>query len=138
VSAKDVFHEAVKNALIKDEWEITHDPLSVKLIKRNLFIDLGAEKIIGAQQGNRLIAVEVKSFIGLSPLSDLYAALGKYQLYFLALKKRMPDRMLFLAVPEESYLMLINDELLQEFIGELGIKFLLFDPIGEKIVSWIK
>ncbi|MBK6947819.1 MAG: hypothetical protein IPH16_06960 [Haliscomenobacter sp.] len=46
--------------------------------------------------------------------------------------------MLFLAVPEESYLMLINDELLQEFIGELGIKFLLFDPIGEKIVSWIK
>jgi hypothetical protein len=103
-----------------------------------LFIDLGAEKIIGAQQGNRLIAVEVKSFIGLSPLSDLYAALGKYQLYFLALKKRMPDRMLFLAVPEESYLMLINDELLQEFIGELGIKFLLFDPIGEKIVSWIK
>lgn len=48
MSAKDVFHEAVKNALIKDEWEITHDPLSVKLIKRNLFIDLGAEKIIGA------------------------------------------------------------------------------------------
>ncbi|MEL7508697.1 MAG: element excision factor XisH family protein [Cyanobacteria bacterium J06554_1] len=25
--ARDVFHQQVKNALIKDGWHITHDPL---------------------------------------------------------------------------------------------------------------
>lgn len=102
-----------------------------------MFIDLGAEKIIGAERENRKIAVEVKSFIGLSLLSDLYDALGKYQLYFLALKKRMPDRVLYLAMPEESYNTLLNDDLLHEFVTELGLKIILFDPQHEKIVSWI-
>lgn len=137
MSAKDHFHEAVKTALKQDQWEITHDPLPVKLTKRNMFIDLGAEKIIGAERENRKIAVEVKSFIGLSLLSDLYDALGKYQLYFLALKKRMPDRVLYLAMPEESYNTLLNDDLLHEFVTELGLKIILFDPQHEKIVSWI-
>ena len=137
MSAKDLFHEAVKKALKEDQWEITHDPLPVKLAKRNMFIDLGAEKIIGAERDNQKIAVEVKSFIGLSLLSDLYDALGKYQLYFLALKKRMPDRVLYLAMPEESYNTLLSDDLLHEFIIELGLKIILFDPQEDKIVSCI-
>lgn len=137
MSAKDIFHETVKRALAKDRWEITHDPLLVKLTKRNIFIDLGAEKIIGAERENQKIAVEVKSFIGLSLLSDLYDALGKYQLYFLALKRRMPERTLYLAMPEESYNTLITDDLLHEFVVELGLKFILFDPKNEKIVAWL-
>jgi len=28
--AKDVFHQQVKNALIKDGWHITHDPLTIR------------------------------------------------------------------------------------------------------------
>jgi hypothetical protein len=138
VSAKDVFHDIVKRALERDKWVITHDPLTVKLSRRNVFIDLGAEKVIGAEKEGQKIAVEVKSFIGLSPLADFYDALGKYQLYFLALKKRMPDRILYLAMPEESYNMLTNDELLEEFINDLGLRLILFDPLNEKIVSWIK
>lgn len=137
MSAKDLFHEAVKRALEEDQWKITHDPLPVKLAKRTMFIDLGAEKIIGAERDNQKIAVEVKSFIGLSLLADLYDALGKYQLYFLALKKRMPERVLYLAMPEESYNTLLSDDLLHEFIIELGLKIILFDPQEEKIVSWI-
>jgi hypothetical protein len=137
VSAKDIFHEAFKQALIDEGWVITHDPLTVKLSKRSLFIDLGAEKIIGAEKGSQKIAVEVKSFLGLSPLADFYDALGKYQLYFLALKKRMPERVLYLAMPEESYNTLINDELLQEFINDLGLRLVLFDPSNKNILSWI-
>ena len=30
--AKDVFHQQVKNALIKDGWKITHDPLTIRII----------------------------------------------------------------------------------------------------------
>jgi hypothetical protein len=81
--AKDIFHEQVKTALIKDGWLITHDPLTVKLTKRNIFIDLGAEKVIAAEREGQKIAVEIKSFLGFSPLTDFYGALGKYQFYLL-------------------------------------------------------
>jgi hypothetical protein len=62
--AKDIYHETVKAALIKDGWTITDDPLNLKIGTRNTAIDLGAEKI----------AVEVKSFISPSPISDLEKA----------------------------------------------------------------
>jgi XisH protein len=39
----DVFHAHVKQALIKDQWQITHDPLTVQFGTTNVFIDLGAE-----------------------------------------------------------------------------------------------
>lgn len=137
MAAKDIFHDTVKRALVKEEWQITHDPLTVKLTNRNIFIDLGAEKIIAAERENRKIAVEVKSFVGLSLLTDFCDALGKYQLYFMAMKRRIPDRTLYLAMPDESYRMLANDDMFLEILNELGIKFILFDPINEKITSWI-
>jgi hypothetical protein len=39
--AKDVFHQQVKNALIKDGWNITHDPLTIRISEAvKLQIDL--------------------------------------------------------------------------------------------------
>jgi hypothetical protein len=29
--AKDIFHQQVKNALIKDGWKITHDPFTLRI-----------------------------------------------------------------------------------------------------------
>jgi len=46
--AKDIYHDTVKNALIRDGWTITHDPLRLSIDDKNLFIDLGAERIIAA------------------------------------------------------------------------------------------
>jgi hypothetical protein len=40
--AKDVIHDAVKNALVKDGWTITDDPLRLKYKAVNLSVDLGA------------------------------------------------------------------------------------------------
>ena len=59
--AKDIYHDNIKNALIKDGWTITHDPYVVQYGRKDLFIDLGAKKLIAATQGNLKIAVEVKS-----------------------------------------------------------------------------
>ena len=36
--ARDMYHTAVKNALIKDGWTITHDPLTLELGNSHLFI----------------------------------------------------------------------------------------------------
>lgn len=79
--AKDIYHEIVKQALIKNDWTITDDPLRLTIGGRSLYVDLGAEKLIAAQKGNQKIAVEIKSFLSLSPIKDLENALGQYILY---------------------------------------------------------
>jgi hypothetical protein len=65
--AKDIFHDCLKHALIhaliKDGWIVTNDPLSLKIGKKDLFIDLAAEKILIAEKGTEKIDVEIKSFI---------------------------------------------------------------------------
>jgi XisH protein len=104
MSAKDRFHENVKNALQKDGWTITDEPLKIPIERlTNLFIDLGAEKLIVAQRENQKIAVEVKSFLGASTLSEFHTALGQCLNYRYALEDTEPDRQLYLAVPISIY-----------------------------------
>jgi hypothetical protein len=62
--AQDIFHQIVKTALLKEGWEITHDPYLLETLATTLNIDLGAEKIIAAQREKDFIAVEIKSFLG--------------------------------------------------------------------------
>ena len=50
MSAKDIFHNAVKNALQKEKWVITNDPLSLNIGGVEMYIDLGAEKLIAAEK----------------------------------------------------------------------------------------
>ena len=79
--ARDQYHHQVKNALVKDGWTITHDPLRLKWGAKDLYVDLGAERLLNAEKGHRKIAVEVKSFAGPSEIDDLEKALGQYLLY---------------------------------------------------------
>ena len=100
MSARDLFHQIVKNALQKEHWQITHDPYALQTDNFDLAIDLGAEKVIAAEQGELKIAVEIKSFLGASKISEFYGALGQFLTYRLALQKIERDRILYLAVPE--------------------------------------
>ena len=77
-SAKDRYHDCVKNALIKDGWVITHDPLRLPWGGKDMYIDLGAELLLAAEKGEQRIAVEIKSFLGRSELEDLERALGQF------------------------------------------------------------
>ena len=49
---KDLFHTAVRNALEKDRWKITHDPLFLNFAQVEMFVDLGAEPLIAAEKDN--------------------------------------------------------------------------------------
>lgn len=62
MSAHDLYHNAVKSALVKDGWTITHDPFTITFGRRDVYVDLGAERMIAAEKGNERIAVEIKSF----------------------------------------------------------------------------
>jgi hypothetical protein len=48
--AKDIYHNAVKNALLKDGWTITADPYFIKYEDAELYADLAAEKPIAAER----------------------------------------------------------------------------------------
>lgn len=79
--ARDIFHENVKEALLKDGWTITADPLTFKIGKVQVQIDLGVERLIEAQRETEKIAVEIKTFSNASFITALYEALGKYIIY---------------------------------------------------------
>ena len=50
--AKDIYHQHVKEALIKDGWTISHDPYYLDIDNpAPLEIDLGAEKLMSAERG---------------------------------------------------------------------------------------
>src|SRR4051794_32070929 len=98
--AKDTFHDACKNALIKDGWTITHDPLRLVWGGKDMYVDLGAERLLAAEKPGQRIAVEVKSFLGESEIDDLEKAVGQFVLYRAVLAEREPDRQLFIAVTE--------------------------------------
>jgi XisH protein len=136
--AKDRFHAQVKAALIKDLWSITHDPFSIQISEAvRLQIDLGAENTIAAQREREKIAVEIKSFISDSDISEFHAALGQYLNYVQALEDKEPDRVLYLAVPIETYGDFFQLPFIQKSLKRHAINLVIYDPIEAKIRQWI-
>ena len=93
----------MSGALVKEQWSITADPLKIKIDGVKLEIDLAAEKVIAAEREGHKIAVEIKSFLNTSAITDFHAALGQVFNYRLALQMTEPDRVLYLAVPLETF-----------------------------------
>ncbi len=133
---RDLFHNVVKNALIKDGWEITDDPLFLKVGGVELFIDLGAEKLIAAERNNEKIAVEIKSFISTSSLADFHLEIGQFLNYRVALKVADSERKLFLAVPDNAYKTFFQREFARMVIQEYQLEILVYDIQNEVIVRW--
>ncbi|MGB5595427.1 MAG: XisH family protein [Crocosphaera sp.] len=138
MSAKDLFHESVKNALQQEGWIITDDPLKFKFGDVNFQVDLGAEKIIAAEKAGDKIAVEIKSFLNASAITDFYAALGQFLSYRLALTTIEPERILYLAVPLETHQTFFQLHFTQTAIQEYKILLIVYDPVNEVIIKWIK
>lgn len=136
--ARDVFHNAVRRALEFEGWTITHDPLVVPFGDHNLFVDLGAERMLAAEKAGRQIAVEVKSFLSRSPVEDLERALGQYVLYHALLRRDQPERTLYLAVPDRAFEGVLSSLLGRMLIEDQQIRLIVFEPDTETIVKWIE
>ncbi|NUN65483.1 fatty-acid oxidation protein subunit alpha [Pseudanabaena biceps] len=137
MSARDLFHQLVKTALQKENWQITHDPYGLQADSFDLAIDLGAEKIIAAEQGETKIAIEIKSFLSPSKISEFYGALGQFITYRLALQKIEPDRILYLAVPDNLYDKFFDTTLVQELVQQNTVYLITYDIDQETIAKWL-
>ncbi len=135
--ARDKVHHIVKNALINDGWQITHDPYSMKLGSADLFVDLGAEKLIAAEKGNVKIAVEVKSFLGKSIIAETQDAIGQFLMYQVVMSEFEANRVLYLAIEEEIFDNEFSDALKTLLLEKLNIKLLIFRASEEGIVKWL-
>jgi hypothetical protein len=138
MSRRDLYHELVRKALEADGWTITHDPYPLRFGEHNLFVDLGAEAPLAAEKAGRRIAVEVKSFLGTSPMTDLERAIGQFRFYRFLLRQEEPERQLFLAIPEEVYQEHFNVALGRDLIVEESMRLLVFDPAQEVLKRWIE
>ncbi|MDJ1170011.1 MULTISPECIES: element excision factor XisH family protein [Roseofilum] len=136
--AKDLYHDLVVQLLIDEGWTITDDPLYLSYGGRDLFVDLGAERsAIAAQKGNLKIAVEIKSFLKSSPVTDLGDALGQYGIYQSILAELQPERMLYLAVPKRTYETILTEKLGQLIVRNWDIKLIVFDEVARRSIQWI-
>jgi len=136
VSAKDAFHTVVKTALEKEGWLITHDPYALQSGTLELYVDLGAEKVIAAEKRGQKIAVEIKSFLSPSKITELYAALGQFIIYRIALQEQEADRTLYLAVPSTVYNNFFILPFIQSVIKSNQLCLLIYNIEQEAISEW--
>ena len=134
---KDRFHDVVRIALEKEGWKITADPYEINLDDVDFEIDLAAEQLLAAELEERKIAVEVKSFISPSNVSEFHTALGQFLNYRDALSKIEPDRQLYLAVRVPIYESFFQ----RRFIAAAGERYQLrlvtYDVQQEVITRWL-
>lgn len=137
MSRKDAFHDVVRHALEKEGWTITHDPLILRYELGNLYIDLGAEKVFAAERAGQKIAVEVKSFLKNSAVSEFYTALGQFISYRILLAEQYPEYVLYLAVPMDTYTSFFATQLAQGIIQSQQLKLIVYKPQQEVIEQWL-
>ena len=135
--AKDIIYDAVKNALIKDGWEITADPYTIKFKGAKVFVDLAAEMPIAAERGGQRIAVEIKSFLGASPLHELEAALGQYRIYLRFLQATEPERKLYLAISDLTESRFFRRPAIQFIVEQENLSLVVVNTATEEVVKWI-
>jgi hypothetical protein len=139
VVAKDRFHQVVKTALTKDGWNVTRDPLQIKVGGVDMEIDLGAERLLAAERGEEKIAVEVKSFLAsTSAISEFHTALGQYINYRAALRREEPDRLLYLAISDLIYNSFFQLDFPASMLQENSVKIIVSNIELEQILLWKK
>ena len=134
--ARDVYHIHVKEALLKDGWIITHDPLILMPDEDGVAVDLGAQKPITAEKDKRKIAIEVKSFTQPSLIYSFHSAIGQYLNYLLALEQSEEARELFLAVSDEIFARFKERKLIRLSLEKYKVKLLIFNPDTRSISGW--
>jgi hypothetical protein len=135
--AKDLYHDTVKAALIKDGWLIVADPYRIQYKDIDLYTDLAAERPIAAERQGQKIVVEIKSFIGRSPMTDFHNAVGQYAVYRSLIQATEPDYQLYLAIDDITYENFFKREGIAFIIEASQISLMVVDIEQQEIVQWI-
>ena len=138
MGAKDIYHEAVKNALIKDGWTITADPYPLEYEDVELYPDLAIEKFSAKEQHHRKIIVEIKSFISPSLIKDFELALGQYILYRDLIQLAQDEyQEIYLAITDDIYETFFQRKSIKAVVKLNQLALLVINTAKEEVVQWI-
>ncbi len=137
MSARDKFHYLVRTALENQEWTITDDPYHIDLGFVDFYIDLGAERLIAATRAGEKIAVEIKTFLASSTISEFHTAIGQFINYRIALETDDPERKLYLAVPLDTYNGFFQNPFIQTVVRRNQVPLVVYDVAKQEIAQWI-
>jgi hypothetical protein len=135
--AKDRFHNVVRTALEKEGWTITADPYEINVDDIDFEIDLAAEQLLAAEREGRKIAVEIKSFISSSNVSEFHTALGQFLNYRDALEKIEPERQLYMAVRLPIYESFFQRRFIASAVQRYELRLVIYDVQQEVIHQWL-
>jgi XisH protein len=136
--ARDKYHQQVRQALENRGWRIIDDPLRITIGNIVVNIDLSAESVIEAEKDGERIAVEIKTFGGLSFISDFHDAIGQYIVYRDALTFESSDMDLYLAMPKAIYDEYGSEPLIDYVLKRQQVKLIIYESKSQSIQSWIK
>ena len=137
MAAKDTYHDVIKNALVKDGWTILRDPYTIKYEEVQLFSDLLAGKTLEIEKNGQQIIVEIKSFIGRSPMREFETALGQYIIYRTFLKDILHQAKVYLGISRSIYQSFFVQKAISMIVKEIRLSLIVVDLNQEKIVQWI-
>jgi len=138
MSARDKYHPQVRRALEKDGWIITHDPYRIPVSGTRAEIDLAAEMPIAAEKDNRRIAIEIKSFLSESFLTNVERALGQYGVYRVLLLAHEPGRTLYLALPQWVKAELLDHAAYRNLLRVFETRLIFYNSDEEVLSEWIE
>lgn len=134
--ARDAIHDSVRNALIKDGWEITEDPCVIRYDDMVVFADMAAESTLAIERAGERAVVEAKSFSAESEMREFETALGQYLIYRIFLSHTQPDQNVFLAVGENVFHEFFMRPAIQLVCRECRVAIVVIDLDTEEIQSW--
>jgi Holliday junction resolvase-like predicted endonuclease len=134
--ARDLYHNAVRSALMREGWEILADPYRIQYKDVDLYADLAAERPIAAEREGQKIIVEIKSFVGRSLMTDFHNAVGQYMVYQMLLQETAPEYDLYLAIDDITYKNFFGREGIDFLVQSSRIKFFVVNIDEQEIVQW--
>ncbi len=90
---------------------------------------------MAAIKDGKKIAVEIKTFLAASTISEFHTAIGQFINYRIALEEDDPERLLYLAVPLDVYKRFFKYSFIQKVVQRNQIPLLVYDTEKKEIAQ---
>ncbi len=82
------------------------------------------------------LLLKLKGLLATQSVSDFHTVLGQFLNYHIALSENEPERILYLAVPLDTYETFFQTRLAKIAVQRYQVKLIVYDPIMEVIAQW--
>ena len=135
--ARDIYHDAVKSALIKDNWTIAAEPYLIQCEDIDLAADIADARLIAAEREGQKIVVNIECFFGRSLMTDFHLAVGRYKLYQMLVEKTAPEYEIYLAIDDITYENFFQREGIDFLVRSSQIKIFVVNIDEQEILQWL-